>query len=368
MFPRRRAISALIAIVVFATPTSIQSQPSQWNWELVSAGFPPPGYPFGVLTSIHARSATDVFLAGCYRCLFRWDGTSFTSQLHPDGANRYSVDGTLGGPVYSAGQAAYQSGNLIRFDGSSWTTVLTTPVELFASWVADDGSVFAVGDGVLYANTGSGFRSVSTGLSSAFNTDRLQAIAGFSRENVFMGGYGGKILRYDGTAVTLMETGTTETLWAMDGSSESNLFAVGEKGTVLSYDGIAWRNLPSPTPGRLVGVKAFGPNSVLVTGDNGVVSLWNGSTWNTIDFNSTNTFYGIDSPDNGNTLFVVEATNQDVRFRLGRAVTPTSTVPEPSTAVLSVAGLLCIGAVARRNRGNRKASPLGTPIIDQTPA
>lgn len=348
-----RAIGAFLAAAAFVTPHSLQSQPTQWNWELVSGGFSPPGYPFGVLTSIQARSATDVFLAGCYRCLYRWDGTSFTTQSHPDGANRYGLDGTVGGPVYSAGQAGYQSGNLMKFDGSTWTTVLTAPVELFATWVAADGSVFVVGDGAFYANTGSGYQSISTGLSSAFNTDRLQAITGFSRDNVFMGGYGGRILRYDGTAVSLMATGTTQTLWAMDGSSESNLFAVGENGTVLHYDGTVWRTLPAPTSGRLVGVKAFGPNSVLVTGDNGVVSLWNGTVWSAIDFNSPNTFYGIDSPDNGNTLFVVEATNQDVRFRLGRAVLPEASVPEPSTAVLSLSGLLCLGVMARRARGQR---------------
>ena len=351
---RPHLFSAILVAIVSATtigsPRSASAQPTSWNWELVSAGYSPPGYPYGALTSIHAASPTDVFLAGCYRCLFRWDGTSFSSQNQPDGANRYSVDGITGGSVYSAGQQGYQSGSLLKFDGSTWTNVFTAPVELFASWVAADGSVFVVGDGSLYADAGAGFQGIPTGLSSAFNTDRLQAVTGFGPDDLFMGGYGGKILRYDGNSVNLMETGTTSSIWAMDGSSNANLFAVGENGTVLHFDGTEWSVLPPPSTGRVLGVKSLGNNSVLVSGDNGLLALWDGTSWNYVDFGTVNTLYEIDSPDNGQTIFVVEATNEDVRFRLGRALGPDATVPEPSTAALLTVGFAALGAVARRRR------------------
>jgi len=360
---RKRLSSAILAVVLSATiigtPRDASAQPTSWNWELVSAGYSPPGYPFGALISIHAASTTDVFLAGCYRCLFRWDGTSFSSQSQPDGANRYSVDGIVGGAVYSAGQQGYQSGSLLKFDGSTWTNVFTAPVELFASWIAADGSVFVVGDGSLYADTGAGFQGIPTGLSSAFNTDRLQAVTGFGPNDLFMGGYGGKILRYDGTSITLMETGTTSSIWAMDGSSNANLFAVGENGTVLRFDGTAWTVLPPPATGRVLGVKALGENSVLVSGDNGLLARWDGTSWNYIDFGTANTLYEIDSPDDGNTLFVVEATNEDVRFRLGRAVVTDVVVPEPTTTALLAVGLALLGAVARRRQARRMEHAIG---------
>lgn len=322
-----------------------------WNWQLVSMGVSPDGGNVNSsLPSLFAASTTDVYLTGCYRCLFRWNGTTFSSQTQPAGANRYTVNGTPGSAIYSAGQQGYQSGNLLRFDGTTWTNVLNSSGELFNTYVAPDGGVFVVGDGTFYRNTGVGFNAVNTGLSTAFNTDRLLSVTGFSSNDVFMGGYNGRILRYDGTSISTMNTGVNVAIVAMDGTSASSLYAVGQNGTVMFFNGTTWTQLPALGAGTLFGVKALGPNDVLVSGENGLLARWNGVSWTTINLGTTNRLGSISTPDAGKTLFIAEATSADVRFRLGSAVYAPTTVPEPATTVLVALGLAGVLMLRARRR------------------
>ncbi len=341
-------------MAVLAGPISAaraDGTPTSWNWQLVSAGFSPDGGNVNSsLPSLFAASTTDVYLTGCYRCLFRWNGATFSSQAQPAGANRYTVSGAAGSAIYSAGQQGYQSGNLLQFNGTSWTNVLNSSGELFNTFVAADGGVFVVGDGTFYRNTGLGFNAVNTGLSTAFNTDRLLAVTGFSSNDVFMGGYNGRILRYDGTTITSMNTGVNAAFVAMDGTSASNLFAVGNNGIVMFFNGTTWTQLPSLGNVGLFGVKALGPNDVLVSGENGLLARWNGVSWTMIDLGTTNRLGAISTPDAGKTLFIAEATYTDVRFRLGSAVYAPTTVPEPATTVLVALGLAGVLVVRGRRR------------------
>ncbi len=336
----------LLAAMLQPNATAYAQAPTLWNWQLISQGFPLQPYdPRGSLASIYAKTTTDVYLAGCYRCLERWDGTTFSAQTQPAGNNRYTVSGAPDGSVYSAGQS-----NLLRFDGSSWTTVLQASSELFSTYVAPDGTVFTSGDGVIYRNAGAGYVSLSTGLSTAFNTDRLLAMTGFSANDVFIGGYGGKILRFNGTTFTLMNTGTTEPIDAIDARSPTQVYAVGQHGTVLHFNGVAWSTLPPPALGNLRGVEVLGDNDIIVSGDGGVLARWNGVAWSYIDLGTTLTLGNISTPDNGQTLFIVALTTSDVRFYEGRNANPlSSTVPEPGSFALVGLGIAAL-VFAMRNR------------------
>ncbi len=330
----------LLASVCLTTTNAHAQAPTLWNWQLVSQGSPLQPYdPRAALTSIYAKTTTDVYLAGCYRCLERWDGTTFSAQAQPAGNNRYTVSGAPDGSVYSAGQS-----NLLRFDGSSWTSVLQAQSELFSTYVAPDGTVFTSGDGVVYRNAGAGYVRLTTGLSTAFNTDRLLAMTGFSANDVFIGGYGGKILRFNGTTFSLMNTGTTEPIDAIDARSPTQVYAVGQHGTVLHFNGVAWITLPPPALGNLRGVQVLGDNDVIVSGDGGVLARWNGLAWSYINLGTTLTLGNISTPDNGQTLFIVAITNSDVQFYEGRNASPlSSTVPEPGSLALvgvGIAGLV----------------------------
>ena len=72
----------------------------------------------------------------------------------------------------------------MKFDGSSWSTVLNAPTELISAWAGADGSVFTAGDGSLYKNVGSGWVNVPTGLSPGYNHDHLVSVFGFSASDV----------------------------------------------------------------------------------------------------------------------------------------------------------------------------------------
>jgi hypothetical protein len=81
----------------------------------------------------------------------------------------------------------------------------------------------------------------------------LTGVWGSSGSDVFAVGFGGTIVRYNGSAWATMTSGTTEKLTGVWGSSGSNVFAVGAGGTILRYDGSAWATMTSGTTRTLFG-------------------------------------------------------------------------------------------------------------------
>jgi hypothetical protein len=86
-------------------------------------------------------------------------------------------------------------------------------------------------------------------------------------------------MRWDGTKLTPLASGTSENLNAIWGLSASDIYVVGNNGTVLrSADGATW----APTDlgdFALRAVWGSAANNIYVIGDTGAVRRWNGSTW-----------------------------------------------------------------------------------------
>jgi hypothetical protein len=72
--------------------------------------------------------------------------------------------------------------------------------------------------------------------------------ANSKNDDVFVVGEKGTILHFDGSAWSLMNSGTAADLFSVWGSSPSNVYAFGEfvgpNNVFLHYDGAAWSNMP----------------------------------------------------------------------------------------------------------------------------
>lgn len=160
---------------------------------------------------------------------------------------------------------------------------------------------------------------------------------GFSAADVFVVGNRGTILRWDGAAFAVEDSGTTEDLWGIWGSAPDDVWAVGgsgfpgatatllhrdaagwsavtlpplsranvralfkvwgsgprdvwvvgQRGAVLHFDGERWAERPSGVAEDLIAVWGAGPDRVAIVGGrgNGVLLLWDGAAFRAVDVN-----------------------------------------------------------------------------------
>ena len=174
-----------------------------------------------------------------------------------------------------------------------------------------------------------------------------------SEDAVFMGGTEGTILRWDGEAITPMETPpSSSTVFGIWGVAEDDLWAVGGEpdGTdnfIWHWDGEAWTDrteeLPAevrePSNGQVRSLfKIWGPRAdhAFVVGQEGVLVHWDGDSFTAMDPDTTRTMATVHGPAEGDPAFVavggfgdaviVESDRDGTRWH--------SNAPEPALAEL----------------------------------
>lgn len=267
-----------------ANASTMSASPHSLTWHFVT------GIAGGSTSSVWAAASNDIWASGGYRTLVHFDGSTWTQAVLPAAANQYDVWGLGPNDVYTAGQYGYQTGQILHWDGHSWTSMYVTNNELIAIWGTSPGNLYAVGDGRLVHYDGATWTDIPTGLSTAFNVDRLQGIWGDSAANsapgaqpdVWMVGYHGRIMHYDGTSVSTVVELPSETFSAIDGTGARDIFAVGSSGLIYHYDGRQWSPMQSGTSTPLFGVFAINRHDAYAAGDSGTVLHYNGRGWSPV--------------------------------------------------------------------------------------
>ncbi len=175
-------------------------------------------------------------------------------------------------------------------DAPTWEVVQEElPGALLAVWGTSADDVWAVGadarDGsgpVVLHREGDDWVRVETGQSAG----TLWWVHGFEGGPIYMGGEGGVILRYDGTAFEVMDTPGTATVFGIWGASPTEMWAVGgapsTEGFVWRLRGDVWEaeTLPGDIASTSAMWKVNGTSAadVWLVGENGVALYWDGST------------------------------------------------------------------------------------------
>jgi hypothetical protein len=112
--------------------------------------------------------------------------------------------------------------------------------------------------------------------------NNLRAVVARSATDVWVGGYQGTLLHYDGAAFTRVDLGPG-TIWGMgaepaSASSPGGVWAVGDNGLAARFDGSAWTITPIATDQTLLGVATVA-GQVYAVGGAGTLLLWDGSAW-----------------------------------------------------------------------------------------
>ena len=103
-----------------------------------------------------------------------------------------------------------------------------------------------------------------------------------SDAEVFVVGAGGKLAKYNGSALTVMTSPTRADLNAVNCAGAGKAFAVGANGTVLKLSGSTWSTVSgAPSSATLTGAYAAASGEVFVVGDNVLLRYANGA-WSTL--------------------------------------------------------------------------------------
>ena len=175
------------------------------------------------------------------------------------------------GSLYTAGQ-----GNIQRFDGSTWMTILDDAnAEFWGLWGFSEENLYAVGSsGAIQRFDGNAWTAMRSG-----SDQRLWAVWGTGADDIYAAGLGGTILHFDGAVWSTMDSGTTAHLYGIWGGAPDAFIAVGEKGTILRYDGRSWSPMASGTTEYLDSVWGAASDRIFAVGGVGTILFYDGRSW-----------------------------------------------------------------------------------------
>jgi hypothetical protein len=127
-------------------------------------------------------------------------------------------------------------------------------------------------------------------------TDGLRGVWGPSPGIAFAVGENGRVLRWNDTSWTLLDTVrtlTTNTLESVWGPSATRLFVVGANGAALRLTAAGWTRDSTPTRNTLFGVWGASASEVWAVGANGTILRWNDTVWTSVASGTTDALRAI---------------------------------------------------------------------------
>ena len=342
--------AALVGAVLSVRVASAQV-PSQWH---LARGLP--GENTG---SIWGTSSSNLFLSGGVQGVAQWNGSMWSAAVLPPSINRYYVFGLSANEVYSSGHT------LLKYDGATWSNFYQDPggSQLPGIWGRSSGDLFTSGDGILRHFDGINWTDIPTGLSRAFNTDRLESISG-GATRTFVAGRNGTILSWDGSTLVRMTTGTVVGLNGISALSDNTAFAVGGGGTLLYFDGSSWTHMSSPIAEDYDGVFALSSTDVYAATYQGSLVHYDGAQWSVV-MTGFGGVFGTPFALSSSKIYVPVLSNTQYCGNCGMLLTSDASIegvpdetpvvaPEPSAAILLITGFAAVlGAARRRSSRSR---------------
>lgn len=193
----------------------------------------------------------------------------------PSTATIYAIWGSSGSDVF----AVTSSGEVARFNGSSWSISTTNANPLWAVYGVSSSEVYASGEnGTLLRYNGTAWTSQASALSGT-----LIGVWGSASNNLLSvgaasNGLTGLAFRFNGFNWSSLSVGTTRVLTSVWGPSAVDVYATGDQGTMLRFNGTSWQQMATGTTDLLWSVTgsptgsgaafAVGYNSTVVSGLN----------------------------------------------------------------------------------------------------
>lgn len=214
------------------------------------------------LHDVFGVTANDVYAVGDNAALLHFDGTGWTVlEYAPALATHWqAVHASSASNVWLAG---YE--RLRRFNGTSWTTDSLTGFQMI-----NDVFTFSSSEGWTVGTTArhrtaSGWALVSTG-----TTGPLNSVWGSAPNDVWVGGTGGFVARWNGASFSPVATGTTADVTHISGRAADDVYFGFGNGTLKHWDGAALRPVELGIFDPVEGVWSASADEVWVVARGGV--------------------------------------------------------------------------------------------------
>lgn len=236
-----------------------------WRWE-----HPQP--TSDDLGSVWCSGAGDVYAAGYYGTVVRFDGSAWSTVL--EGYRLlYAVGGSGSADVWAVGH-----GQIWRFDGERWTFVpgLPAAISWYGVWSSSPTDVFVVGE---QAFTGriAHFDGTSWSIASPPGAPPLRKVWGSGPANVYAVG-DGAIFRYDGSEWADASPPGSLTFTAIAGIDEDFVLAGTANGVMLLGNGESWEPIGVDL-GHVTGIATAGETRIEISTSEGKIQEWDGTSW-----------------------------------------------------------------------------------------
>jgi len=280
----KRRIFAIVAAAmllagVIVTPLAEAStlpEHKTWKWENP--------WPQGnTIRSVWRESTTSYYLTGELGTVSRFKEGTWTFWHTGVNQTLLALWGVSEQSLYAVGT----KGTILHFDGNNWAALAHPAPEydLTGVWGTSDTNVFAVGrmpgsgrfDGIVLHFDGEVWSRVSLNLKDF----ELHGIWGSSSGHAWAVGFHyanqslhGIVLYYDGAQWSVSTGGTYSPLYDVSGNEDGSVFAAGSDGTILRFDGSAWTLVSYDSSLPEVAWSEFRKISVGPDGSLSILDIW----------------------------------------------------------------------------------------------
>lgn len=204
--------------------------------------------------------------------LYRFDGTTW-SLPETHNFSPYGLAGPSASDLFGFG-----TGTVGHFDGTTWTQIATTSLQLRdITWVDNTALVVGTDTGKLpHLMTCSSTACTTAALPGTRPVNGIYAV---SATNMFTVSDGGEIHHFDGTSWTAMTSGVATALFDIAGTSATDVFAVGAGGVVLHYNGSSWSRVRTSVAHTFTSVAVREDFVLLGASSSQVFTLVRDATW-----------------------------------------------------------------------------------------
>lgn len=272
--------------------------------------------PSGTMTDllgVWGSSPSEVWVVGT-ATLRRWDGSGWSMTMTSLGLS--DVNGTGMGNVWAVGGTVGGSGTgetprsaILRLQGTTWMETMPGSMgQLHGVWAIAPNDVWAVGEGTILHFDGSAWSDGSAGAKPM----TLYAVWASGPRDVWA--VGSRVLHWNGTGWSVMDTGTSDWFNAVWGTGPNDVWVVGVSGAALHYDGSRWTDLRAGNE-NLYAVWGPAANDVWAVGENGTILHWNGASWMPVPSPTRETLRALWGSPNGSEIWAVGHRGVIVRYR-----------------------------------------------------
>ena len=233
------------------------------------------------ITGVWASGPKDIYVArwdlwGGDSYIYHFDCSSWSTVWDSLSYGSIKLEGIWGssaGDIWAVGD--FWS-DVLHYDGNDWSLMSHTAssTDMNAVWGTGPSNVYIAGDGRIMRYTGSSWSTVFTGFYD------FQAIWGSGPSDIFAAAREGDIVHYNGN-IWQEITDVGNLLYGLRGCGVNDVYAVGRDGTLLHYTGDTWDQEPGiSTDYDLEDVWCAGPGDVyVVTKSFGTVLHSDGGGW-----------------------------------------------------------------------------------------